>query len=108
VAGDDVWLTSDPRDAVVRCGLDGSDLEVAWTEERSLNDRLKREQRRVGEIVPVAAGSAWILLEVYRRRYTIVRREERWLGPLGSRGVGWTPLLDCHQPEFGFLMPFDQ
>jgi hypothetical protein len=107
VAGAGLWLTSDARDSVFRCGLDGSDLEVAWTERRSLHDRLKREQRRVGEIVPVEARSAWILLEVYRGRYTIVRREERWIGPLASRGAGWRPLLDCHQPEFGFLMPFD-
>jgi hypothetical protein len=107
VAGDRVWLTSDLRDSVLRCTLEGSDLEQAWAEERSLGDRLKRERRRVAAVVPREDGSAWLLLEVYRGPYTIVRREERWLGPLERDGAGWAPLLDCHQPELGFVLPLD-
>ena len=104
-AGRTLWFATDPGDAVVRSGLDGAAFETAWTEKRSLRDRLRRESRRVDSIVPHEDGSASILLEVYRGRYRIVRREERWLGPLAGRATGWTPLLDCHQPEFGFLLP---
>jgi hypothetical protein len=104
-AGDQVWLTSDVRDSIVRRAGKASD-EV-WREQRSVRDRVKRESRRVGCVVPLADGSAWVLLDVYRGPYTTVRREELWLGPLADRAAGWRPLLDCHQPEFGFLMPFD-
>ena len=107
VAGERVWLTSEPRDTVFECTVDGSNLEVAWREERSLADRLKRETRRVDTIVPFADDSGWILLEVYRRRYTVVRREERWVGRVRDHAGGWAPLLNCHQPDFGFMLPGD-
>jgi hypothetical protein len=70
-------------------------------------DRLKRTSRRVETLVPVDDESAWLCLAVYRG-YRIVRREERWLGPLAASAEGWTPLLDCHQPEFGFALPFEK
>jgi hypothetical protein len=107
VAGDRVWLTRQFRDAVVTCRLDGSGVREVWNEERSFGDRLKRERRRVQSIVPLGDGSASLRLDVYHGPYTIVRREERWVGPLADGGTGWTPLLDCHQPEFGFLLPFE-
>jgi hypothetical protein len=106
-ADDRVWLTSEPRDAVVTCSPDGSSMREVWREQRSIADRLKRKRRRADSIVPLDDGSAWLELEVYRGPYRIVRREEKWVGALAASAEGWRPLLDCHQPEFGFLLPFD-
>ena len=105
VAGERVWLTNELNDAVVRCTLDGSDLAEVWSDDRPFGRRLRREKRRIETLVPIGAESAWLCLAVYRG-YRIVRREERWIGPAAGHATGWAPLLDCHQPEFRFLLPF--
>lgn len=99
--GGDIWFTDDLRQRLFR--KTGETTEEVWTAARSLRARLGgTASERIEWLLPQPDGSVWLRLEIYRG-LTIVRREERWLGPLADRASGWAPLPGCSQPTFGFV-----